>query len=612
MHYNIFPVMNKIFTKARNRSKRICLAMMNRIKACRLQKKIFYETKIYRTWYPGPIKEDTLTDNTVSYNIFGQKLDISSINWHMDYISGIEFEKKRFDRIKIKKYFNRADVKFPWETSRLYFLTDIARAFLIKKDNNYINLYKEIIINWQRENPYLTGINWFSGMEASIRAINIIVSYNILENYLSEDRLFCSNLSILLSKHLEYIIAFFENIENNHKIACYSGILFLSMSLQDYPLSAEYRKKALDGLVECINSQVLEDGADHEGSIAYHRLVLELFSCSALLCIANNIDLGEDFYKKLFKMYEFSAAYMDHSGNAPQVGDNDSGRVIIYDKSEEHDHSYLLEIGELIFDHRFPSQSYRKKNIMKLSVPEPERRIDIQKAGIIPRKTADTIFFKDLNAIILKDEFFSVFISCFPARYENSGHFHLDRGSFTLSFKGRQIIVDPGSYSYTGDICMRKRFRSRLYHNIPVTREEYEKDSLPDDLWDIRTPYYSEITGMDQSSTDLIIFNKETGYQIKRHIEIKNGKFILKDISDSEILSLLHFHPQLDINQRNNMPQAVLKGSILCNIRTDSDIGLTDYYYSHKYGTKLPAKCLVAKSPNSLEIVIEFEQAQLL
>ena len=29
-------------------------------------------------------------------------------------------------------------------------------------------------------------------------------------------------------------------------------------------------------------------------------------------------------------MFEFTAAYMDENGNAPQVGDNDSGRLLIF------------------------------------------------------------------------------------------------------------------------------------------------------------------------------------------------------------------------------------------------------------------------------------------
>ncbi len=43
------------------------------------------------------------------YNIFGNPISLNNINWHKDYVSGFEYPKKRFDKIRISKWFNGAD-----------------------------------------------------------------------------------------------------------------------------------------------------------------------------------------------------------------------------------------------------------------------------------------------------------------------------------------------------------------------------------------------------------------------------------------------------------------------------------------------------------------------
>ena len=49
----------------------------------------------------------------------------------------------------------------------------------------------------------------------------------------------------------------------------------------------------VNGLEKCIKEQVYDDGVDFEGSIPYHRLVLELFAYSALAAFLEDIKFSE-------------------------------------------------------------------------------------------------------------------------------------------------------------------------------------------------------------------------------------------------------------------------------------------------------------------------------
>ena len=56
--------------------------------------------------------------------------------------------------------------------------------------------------------------------------------------------------------------------------------------------------------------------------------------------------------------------------------------------------------------------------------------------------------------------------------YENlfsgGGHTHNDELSFELHVGGQDFIVDPGTYTYTGDYRFRNSFRSSYSHNTVV------------------------------------------------------------------------------------------------------------------------------------------------
>ncbi len=82
------------------------------------------------------------------YKIFGTKIYLTNINWHKDYKSGFEYPVKRFDKIKISRWFDKGiDVKFPWELSRFYLAIGLAQNFSMTKDIKYYIRFKEIKID---------------------------------------------------------------------------------------------------------------------------------------------------------------------------------------------------------------------------------------------------------------------------------------------------------------------------------------------------------------------------------------------------------------------------------------------------------------------------------
>ena len=311
-------------------------------------------------------------------DIFGEQISLERVDWHKDYVSGFEYPNDRFDKIQISQWFNKGiDIKFPWEVSRFYFAVPLAQNYRVTGETRYYERFKELITDWIYQNPFLCGVNWHCTMEVALRAVNWTVAVNFFGEILQKDEQFRLTITKSLLQHAYYIEAFpeikYNGKGNNHLVADYFGLLILALTLKDHHKAAEWLQISTDGLVECMQYQVNDDGSSFEGSIPYHRLVLEMFGYTALVCRTNNIDLPPAYYEKLFKMFEFTAAYMDHNGNAPQIGDNDSGRTIILHYSDEHDHSYLLDLGEHLFDFRFLSQCSKRNNDYVCWLPMVEK-----------------------------------------------------------------------------------------------------------------------------------------------------------------------------------------------------------------------------------------------
>jgi hypothetical protein len=540
--------------------------------------------------------------------IFGVPVLLKNINWHLDYQSNFEFPKCKFHKMHIDQWFNKGiDVKFPWEVSRFQFAILLSSAYRLNQEIKYYNQFKTLIIDWIAKNPFLYGINWVCPMEVSIRSINWIIACNIFGSVFENDLLFRKLITKSLIQHAEYIASFPEKFNKehttNHTASDYAGLLFLSLTLEDHKKSKRWLKQAIIGLENCMEHQVYDDGVDFEASIPYHRLVLEIFSFCTILCIAKKVNLSKQFYKKLFKMFEYTAAYIDHNGNAPQVGDNDSGRILIFHQSGEHDHSYLLGLGEHIFEYHFESQC-QKRNDIVISYLPILNKCKLDNLEIYPRQTFNSIAFEVGGAYILKNDNFSVFTSCFPLLINgHGGHNHYDYGSFTLSYKGNPIVVDPGSYTYTRNKNRRNAFRSVCYHNVSIAENEDYKSST-DDFWDVNSQFFTDYSVIFDEKSINIFRKNSSGEKIYwRNVEIFTDSLVIEDVINMNFHSYLHFHPDIKINFIDKNTVIINNYNIL--IQTDAEISLAKYYYSPQYNIKVRAFELQLAKRNKINITFK-------
>lgn len=555
-------------------------------------------------------------DDKNEYVVFGHKINLEeNINWHKDRFSDFIYPNVRFDKLNPIQWFDKGiELVYPWEQSRFYFGLNLGRKYLITKDEKYYLIFKNLVEDWIEKNSYLYGVNWLSTMDVSIRAVNWIVALNIFSNLFKNDKSFQKNITSSLIWHAEYISAFplieKNGLTTNHTTSAYTGLFFLALTLRSYSKSSNWLNEAITGLETCISNQIYSDGIDYEGSIPYHRLVLELFAYSAIVAKANSIKFSQSFYQNLFKMFEFSASYLDQLGNAPQIGDNDSGRLLIFNDEKnnpylmEDNHSYLLNIGEHIYNYKFLSSCKLRDKYILEYLPEMEK-IKLDDIIIVPRNTNTSISFEAGGAYFLKDRNYDLCVSSFPnGQNGKGGHNHLDVGSFTLSISGVPMIVDPGSYCYSKNRKLRDIFRGYTYHNTLFNFSDQKLDLSKNGYWNLSEFYTSNLLNMNENSIEIQINSIFEDKSRFRDFKLLNEKVLITDKYEGEFYSRMNLHPNFS-SLRLDDNKIIIDNNYEILVKSNSKININDYEYSSSYGIKQAAKFILFEAKNMLKFEIK-------
>jgi hypothetical protein len=314
-----------------------------------------------RKEYPESIEQtinvaDEICDHTFDLLGSGKVKLGKEIDWHLDFKSGYRWNLNEY-YIGTGKHIthdDNSDVKVPWELSRCQHFVTIGKAYWLTSDEKYAKEFVNQIESWIENNPVELGVNWACTMDLAIRAVNWIWGYYFFCNSQSLTKEFKIKFFKYLFIHGRHIVNNLEfgRIRGNHYLSDIAGLIYLGIFFQETKEGTKWLEKGLSALKEEMKVQVYPDGVDTEGSISYHRLVTELFISTTLLCRKNGITFSEWYMTRLEKMIEFIMYYTKPDGTAPQIGDNDDGRLHIlsnYGNWNRLDHMYLLSVGAVMF-----------------------------------------------------------------------------------------------------------------------------------------------------------------------------------------------------------------------------------------------------------------------
>lgn len=388
----------------------------------------------------------------------GEKID-----WHQDFKSEYKWPKEHYSRIKIVDLGNRADVKIPWELSRLQFVTTRGRAYWLTGESKFKEQFIFDVADWIKNNPIDYGVNWTCSMEVAIRAINIIWGMNFFGGRGELPAEFITEVIRSLYYHAIHIERNLEVIDSgsntNHLLSNYLGLFYIGLLFPEFDKSDKWLLSAIRGLEKEIELQILEDGADYECSMSYHRLVLEIFLSAFILGTKNKVRFSETFMNRLKLMVEFSSAVTGLSGKAPSIGDNDDGFIVKLANSDPHDHRALLDTAAQILDVKVPNNVELSEERLWYIGPNSLNRWP----KMISRKPQ--LFKVSGYAIIQNSGLHLVFNAAEITEKGFGGHKHNDLLSVCLEIDSIPFLIDAGTACYTSDYSLRNKSRSTATHN---------------------------------------------------------------------------------------------------------------------------------------------------
>ena len=245
------------------------------------------------------------------------------------------------------------NIKQVWEINRLQHLTLLAVAWYLTEENAYAERVAEQLRSWWTENPFLSGVNWTSGIELGVRLINFAWIRRLLDGWPPVTDLFERNDLALrqIRWHQEWLAAFESkgSSANNHVIAEAAGQLTASCAFPWFPESARWRQGALRLLERELDHNTFPSGVNRELASDYHGFVAELGVFAVLEASAAGVPVSAATWKLLCAMADTMAALVDERMRPPRQGDSDEGRVVLLDAPEHNRWPALLSLSAAIF-----------------------------------------------------------------------------------------------------------------------------------------------------------------------------------------------------------------------------------------------------------------------
>ncbi|HEX3558981.1 MAG TPA: alginate lyase family protein [Pyrinomonadaceae bacterium] len=394
----------------------------------------------------------------------------SPVDWHLEPLSGKRAPLSHWSRINYLDAGVAGDKKVVWELNRQQYFATLGRAYRHTGDELYARTFAAHLESWMERNPPKLGINWSSSLEVSFRAISWLWAlYFFRDSECLTPQLFLRALKFLHlhARHLEtYLSTYFS--PNTHLTGEALGLFYLGMMLPEFRRASRWREAGGRILLAELERHVRPDGVYFEQSSYYHRYTTDFYTHLYILDQANGGGLADKVREKLLLLLDHLMYITRPDGTTPLYGDDDGGRLVMLEERAPNDFRAALSTGAALFargDYKFVAGGASEEMLWLLGC-RGLRAFDELEA----RPPADTSHaFESGGFYVMRDGWTRdanyLLIDCGPHGVFDGGHAHADALAFDLAARGRTMLVDPGTYTYTGSQAMRDLFRSSAAHN---------------------------------------------------------------------------------------------------------------------------------------------------
>jgi len=400
-----------------------------------------------------------------------EQLDFGNqVDWHLEPQSGKRSALVHWSRVEELDAEESGDKKIVWEVNRQQHFVLLGQAYWLTNDERYAAAFVSHLTSWIEQNPPKLGINWISGLEIAFRSISWIWGLYFFKNSsVVTPELFVRACKILYinARHLEsYLSTYFS--PNTHLTGEALGLYYLGTVFPEFAEARRWRARGKQILLEQLPLHVKDDGVYFEQSTYYHRYTADFYTHFLLLSRLQKDTLPQEVEKKLQALLDHLMYITRPDGAMPLLGDDDGGRLMMFDSEPKNESRSSLAAGAVLFgrsDYKFVAGSPFS---IVLWMFGPEGISEWERLNA--REPANqSVAFPAGGYYVMRDGWTSkanyLLFDCGPHGVMNCGHAHADALSFELAANGRSFLIDPGTFGYTGSKELRNWFRSSAAHN---------------------------------------------------------------------------------------------------------------------------------------------------
>jgi hypothetical protein len=390
------------------------------------------------------------------FPIFGRTVDTGpEIAWRRDYIRGIETGLVYFRRIPFLDTSRAGDHKIIWELNRHQHLVVLAQAYLLTGDTRNLDEICAQLESWMTANPFHRGTNWASALEVAFRALSWIwIDHLVGRSMPAPFHTRWVHMLYLHGCHLGNNFSVYF-APNNHLIGEALALHALGLYFEGLPRADSWERQGAQVMREQFARQIRDDGSTFEQATYYQVYVLDMFLLHAILTRSDAEHLA-----KLERMADYLHAVTGPSRLQPFLGDDDGGRLFHPSGLREHFPRASIATAGAFFkrtDWAYDADDLASQAVWWLG------------ADVLSRKGAvgkwESRVFPDAGVVVMAHGDTHALIDAGPFGGRRAGHSHSDTLSIVLGSGGSEILIDSGTYTYTGEPKWRDWFRGTEAHN---------------------------------------------------------------------------------------------------------------------------------------------------
>ena len=392
------------------------------------------------------------------------------IDWWLDPLAGRRAPDLPWRRVAYLSPDVVGDHKLVWELNRLQHLVTLARAYAATGDERYARCVADRLTAWMDANPPKRGVNWASSLEVGYRAIAWLWALTLCRRSpsLAPELVWRAWKYLAIhGRHLErYLSTYFS--PNTHLTGEALALYYLGVSLPELRRAARWRAVGWRTLIAELDRQVRPDGVYFEQTTYYHRYTVDIYTHALVLGRAAGERIPERLEKALLSLLDHLRDVTRPDGHIPLIGDDDGGRLLPLDERPGDDVRAPLAVGAALFgrsDYAYVARGACGE-VAWLLGEEGLRRLDDLGEH---EPTHASRGYAAGGVFVMRDgwgrDASVAVIDCGPHGAGSCGHAHADALSFDLTVRGRPLLVDPGTYTYTVSAAERDDFRTTAAHN---------------------------------------------------------------------------------------------------------------------------------------------------